>query len=337
MATAVVTVSLSLLKAENKPNYGIVFDATNEYVMGSEENTVVIVLDTFGRDILEEELSEHPEALDVLHDFTFYDEEDSVYAPTFPSFVHFLTEYEYNGEPREEYEKTAFTSESSKKFFDEIYSRGYNVEINTRDILTGEYMQYIADNVKSVKKEVNKKEVRRELSKLSAYRYVPYFLKPYFYVMNPGVYTTAYDVKTPQVFNQSHYDNMINGGMQLSDTVKKRVGIYHYYGMHKSYMNDEFAHATEPDTTTRWQTMQGLWVVVDTFFNLMKENGIYDNSTIIVMSDHGVCYDHTGYDHFYTDSIFFMKKPEEKHDEVVRNHAPLTHHEFQRIILESLK
>lgn len=102
-------------------------------------------------------------------------------------------------------------------------------------------------------------------------------------------------------------------------------------------MNDENAMRTEPDTTTRWQTMQGLWVTVNKYFDRMKELGIYDNSTIIVMSDHGICYDHTDYDHFYTDAIFFMKKPGETHDAVVRNHDEITHHDFQKIILESLK
>lgn len=337
MLIAVETIAIGLLREENKSDYSVVFDATDEYVMGRSENTVVIVVDTFGRDILDEVLAEHPDAIDIFHDFTYYDNEDSIYAPTFPSLVHMITEHEYNGEPRADYEKEAFESESSKQFFRQISDKGYDTEIYSRDILAGDYMEYIASNVNLQKKEINRKEIRRVLFRLSVYRYVPYLLKERFFVQNPGAFTVHYGIKIPQVYNQHHFENLVNDGMSLSDTTEKRFVIHHYYGMHKSYTNDEFCRETEWDTTTSWQTMQGVWLLVDTYFDKMKELGIYDNATIIVMADHGRYTETKGDDKFNTDSIFFMKKPFETHDEVIRNHENLTHHEFQKIILDSLK
>lgn len=337
MLTAVVTVGIGLLGLENKAPYGVVFDATDEYEFGSKENTIVIILDTFGRDDLESELSEHPEMIDALSDFTYYDREDSVYAPTFPSLVHMLTEYEYNGEERAEFEKTAFTSNSAKSFFDSVKNAGYDTNIYTRDILTGEYMEYIASNVKESRREVNKKLVRSRLLKLSIYRYVPYCFKEYFYVENPNYYTVDYDITIPDVFNYDHYRNITEREFCFSEGIDKKLKIHHFYGMHTTFLNDEYAMKVDTYEPTRWQTMTGLMLILDTYFNKLKELGIYDNSTIIVLSDHGRMYDRTGYDHFYTDSIFFEKKPGESHSAAVRNHEELTHHDFQKIIIDSLR
>lgn len=65
------------------------------------------------------------------------------------------------------------------------------------------------------------------------------------------------------------------------------------------------------------------------YIDNLKKLGIYDKSTIIVMADHGEFGD--------TDSIFFVKKPFEEHEEMEIDESIITHHDFQDIIIESLR
>ena len=83
------------------------------------------------------------------------------------------------------------------------------------------------------------------------------------------------------------------------------------------------------DSVSRHQRNQGVLLAVRTYIDNLKKLGIYDKSTIIVMADHGKFGD--------TDSIFFVKKPFEEHEEMEIDESMITHHDFQDIIIESLR
>lgn len=64
------------------------------------------------------------------------------------------------------------------------------------------------------------------------------------------------------------------------------------------------------------------------YINQIKESGSYDDSTIIIMTDHG-----TGRN---AQPIFFMKEPHETHDVMQENNAPITYEELMPTIVELL-
>ena len=64
------------------------------------------------------------------------------------------------------------------------------------------------------------------------------------------------------------------------------------------------------------------------YINQIKESGSYDDSTIIIMTDHG-----TGRN---AQPIFFMKEPHETHDVMHENNAPITYEELMPTIVELL-
>ncbi|MDO4966949.1 MAG: hypothetical protein Q4E51_09625, partial [Lachnospiraceae bacterium] len=73
------------------------------------------------------------------------------------------------------------------------------------------------------------------------------------------------------------------------------------------------------------ETAYGTMVLIKEYLDYLKEIDKYDDSTIIIVGDHG----------FNTvDSIYFIKHKNEKHDEMAVDSSPLTHAQFQDTVLE---
>lgn len=329
MITAVATIAVNLLMLQNKGKYINVLSGESEYELATDENIVVILLDTFGREALDEELKEDPDYLNVLSDFTFYEKADSVYAPTYPSLVHLLTEYEYEREDRIYMEPKAFQSDSSKEFFGILHDNGYRVELHTRDLIMNDYMYDVADNAVPCKITVNKKDVRKSLFKMSVYRYMPYNLKPYFEVYNPKAMNVACDVHESYAENYEFYQGMMDKGVVVNPEISKKFTLCHLEGgLHLPYINDENLNQVPVNSVSKHQVLQGIKKLLSEYFDALKELGVYDNATIIVMADHG--------ERGNTDAIFFKKDALESHDAIFVNSEPFTYHEFIRVVIDSV-
>ena len=329
MITAVISISVSLINLEDKPGNIMALDATDEFTFAKDENTIVLILDTFGRSVLNEELSVDSKCIDFLHDFTYFKNHDSIYCPTFPSLYHLLTEYEYSEEEHDNYEKLALSSDTSIKFFDTIHKSGYITGLYSIDIHSLESVEGYVDNVKTCQVTVNKEKVRKMLFNLSMYRYLPYNLKKPFQMYNPKSDTVAYSIIAPGLTNDEFYKRMTEWGMKVDSSTDKKFTFSHLFGVHAPILNDENCSLVKEDSVSRHQRNQGVLLAVRTYIDNLKKLGIYDKSTIIVMADHGEFGD--------TDSIFFVKKPFEEHEEMEIDESMITHHDFQDIIIESLR
>ena len=86
----------------------------NEYTVSEEKNIFVFVLDTYSNDFIDEMTEQYPDALEPLHDFTYYDNYDSKYDGTALAMNYLLTGQEFdNTIPCREYSKDAFHSEKA--------------------------------------------------------------------------------------------------------------------------------------------------------------------------------------------------------------------------------
>lgn len=329
MNVAIVTIGVNLLLLENKPRDVIAVDATSEFDFAKDENTIVVILDTFGRSVLKEELAEDENAIDFLHDFTFYKNHDSVYCPTFPSLYHMLTEYEYTDDQGDDYSRNSFSSDSAHAFFDTLHESGYYVGMYSIDIKARDYMDGYFDNFVPCTLTINRRVICEKLLKMSIYRYLPYNLKKSFQVYNPRENMTSYSIVSPGFHNNTFYERMNEWGITVNDSIDKKFTLSHLYGIHSPIANDEDCARVPDNSVSRHQRTKGVLKAVRDYLDKLKEAGIYDNATIIVTADHG--------EYGATDSIFFEKKPGEEHDAYIVDDSEITHHEFQRIIMDSLR
>lgn len=97
--------------------------------------------------------------------------------------------------------------------------------------------------------------------------------------------------------------------MKLAEDEYNRFNVYHLWGAHSP---------TDMDTFT--EQMEYLFGIVNHFTDKLKELGVYDNSTIIIMGDHG---SHDLYNYPNSTPLFMIKEAGKTNDEIKTTSAPI--------------
>ncbi len=84
------------------------------------------------------------------------------------------------------------------------------------------------------------------------------------------------------------YDEFKSSGFNVDDKKKKVFRLYHLYGDHEPYTMS--SKAERVDKSSCEEQTAGTIHIVDKMLDDMKEKGIYDDSTIIIVADHGDVY-----------------------------------------------
>ena len=115
--------------------------ASLEYVVSANRNVIVLILDYFSSDYLENMYEVYPEVTDFLHDFTYYDNMDCTYYGTFPSLPHMLTGIEVDATLSvNEWCKEIWENEETITFYDELQMNGLHVD-NTSNYFIVQHLQ----------------------------------------------------------------------------------------------------------------------------------------------------------------------------------------------------
>ena len=311
----------------NKDTYWL--SGKEELNVAKNENIIVLMPDSFCRDVLEEVLEEYPDAVDSFNDFTYYNNVDSIYQRTNKSMIHMFTGEEYDESvDRYEWTKRSFEKERPKKFFGALKDKDYNVNLYTKDIHYEGLIQDYFDNVEEVKVHVMHGYLFKTLLNMSTYRYVPYVFKAKFYVSMlelDAIY--KYEGTAPYWKNSDINSALFEKGISIDENVKNGLFISHFLGVHGPLSNDENGNETGENEVPEVKTYRGVLKVLENYISKLKETGKYDDSTIIIMGDHGL----DG-----PDPVLFVKHKGETHDKMVVNSMETTFDDFIPTIINEI-
>ena len=336
MITYLVVVANCVMAPSNDIDNHYVFSGKDQLSFG-KENIIVLLLDHYSNTDFENELyavnSQGVES--VMHDFTYYNNADSHYNFTFPSMPSMLTGEAPNVDMKfNEWLDYAWNSEKCTNFYDELHKGGYKCVIfsgidayavlgNIKN-LDGKF-----DNIIRDEPIINHGLMCRLLEKETVYRYSPYIVKPKF-EMRSNAFNDTYVYQNEDTVlayeNSKYMDRLKNEGVKVDEGIDKLFTFTHLQGMHGPYItgtNGELVEETTSDIT-----IQGLHCIVDEYLRQLKSCGVYDNSTIIIMADHG-----DEEVDLAPQPIFFIKLPNEHHDKMQINSAPISYDDFQATIL----
>lgn len=310
-------------------------DATEQFALAEDENIIVFVLDKYANDQFIENLEDHPELYEELKDFTFYDNANSIYEDTSNALCILLS-----GQIPEKYksDKAEIWGRSSvKEFYDILHNHGYSTFISTRDCnnVFGDISQLVDkyDNVKKLDIEFDRALLFKLMSKMTIYKYSPYVVKPKFEVMT---YSFT-DVIHPEGYSNSLYLNpefyqgLVNERFYIKKGTSKLFKVQHIQGMHGDFNMDINAMEIPESEGTAIQSREGLNVIILEYLNQIKELGLYDNATIIILADHG-----DSLHDFGMQPTVLIKRKGEEHDKLQVNSAPISHADFVPTILSYL-
>lgn len=289
----VAVVSLLLTTDPNR-DAPWVFEGSDEMKVGRKDNIIVFILDAFGQESLSEVAKTEPEVMNVFKDFTIYSDCNSTYNGTFPSITYMFTNEhvpDENGFNKNKYIDKAYASDFYNQSFDRIHKNGYKISYyNYGTSLFGKYknVENRFDNVSSIISKVKYDRLIYLFMRMSAYRYMPYVVKPYLETetdefLGGGVFYSD-NWSWPVADNGEFYERLVNEKLSFSEN-DKEIKIYHLFGLHSPFKTDR--NCVDVGNQTKIDTVYGLQKLLQTYFDELERLGIYDDSTIIIMADHG--------------------------------------------------
>lgn len=301
----VIYVSLLLVVMQLVPLIGIFFGAYEEesvnlegnrlttngmYEYSDNGNVFVFVLDRMDYDYVESVLKEEPEFFNRLDGFTAYDNAMSAFARTKPALNQLLTGCEELAHhvPTDEFYKDSWF-EDGKDILRDLSAQNYTVEFYTDAyslFSDADYMEKYVLNASDGYGDIMPMNAFSKLMNLSAYRYSPIFLKPFFWEDTNYYNQDVLKTDASQTYIFDDFENSRGFGNATADRNTKSFKLYHFNGPHAPYNIDKDGNPSETETSAKEQLM-GCMEYLYTAFDRMKELGIYEDATIIITADHG--------------------------------------------------
>ena len=276
---------------------------TEALKLSSDKNVVVFLTDRLDSLWMDQELEKYPEVNEILEGFTFYQNNTAVYTNTFPAVAEMLTGYKYNGQMNSDYLTEAWSKHS---VMDVFHDNNYRVNLLISGTTT--YNSYsdiknVADNYENIDNYyrinyLDKNGIIPTMTKLSFMKLLPYKLKSFFsdqfktdfandfFIVNSDnpCFPFAVGASSDALF----YNCLKNNGIKLESDNNTfsfiHLNFAHDHHRELAELSPSY-NANEPLTIEL--CMRGGFEILNEYFKQMKELGIYDTSTIIVLGDHG--------------------------------------------------
>ena len=260
-------------------------DSNNLFKFSSEDNFIILLLDALDSSTFMTLLDNNPSYNTILKDFTYYPDTMAGYPFTEFSIPFILSgEWYENDEPFDEYQNAVF---SNSILFEMLESQGYEISLYDKDAIPQNDLSLRFPNIKYGKSKLSSFSDYLQIQySLVGFRYAPWFAKRQFNIdVNKFNMLENMPSKNTQFDWQTHvfYTSMLEQEVKTEE--KKHFKFIHLEGAHVPYRYDEWVHVIENGTYEG--NVAACITVIGRYLDILKEAGIYDNSTIIIMSDHG--------------------------------------------------
>lgn len=288
---AASTVSLlfgaNLTKSQSKGYYS----REGLYESSDEGDVVVFLLDYYDNDFMDKDLAAYPDLLDEWTGFTRFTNCSGMYKQTIPSIPYLLTGIKWYCEtPVSHFAPIAF---QESEFMSRIKNTGADINLYVSGTANAKEAYDAADNYKYKDISVNQFGMFKAMTKHLFYRNMPTIAKSVFWhytddisnaslSSNNGEELTAAD-KTYTIDDARLFREFEQNGLTAADN--KTFKFIHMMGAHYPHTLDENGRVSA--NTTDMKQRRGVVHIVSEYLAAMKEMGTYDNSTIIIIADHG--------------------------------------------------
>jgi len=308
----------------------------NEWTYSSDTNFNILILDCFDSRLFTSMLrndEEFREMTNKLDGFTFYRDTLGAYnltdyaIPTILTGQLYLAETTYGDYIEEAFEKSALLNKLSEAgYSNNVYS--------TITLPQGKASEEI-DNLSRIRfKPIYSSKFIIDMYKTVAFRYAPTPLKKHFYSSYFEIAPNKTTDKDKSDINSQAYDwyNIVwNGRYQGEDFEMVDTNMFHLYhleGIHEPrqyHSNFEFTSNPE-EVSIEEAAVLNMKIVVE-WIEMLKSKGVYDNSVIVIMGDHGTSRYETEVNVAQT-PLLLIKGTNENHEPVVNN-LPVSYLDLQ--------
>lgn len=310
-------------------NKGALATEKGEFIYSNNKNMIILLLDRLDATYLRENATE--DELSCLDGFTFYYDIMGMFGRTTKAVPQLLTGQPYFYE--QDYYVYLAESQDNSQLFNRLIDDDYKIGIYTIDPIAqdGEVAKYTDNNITGVLGINSRKRLFTNIYRLVAYQYSPYHIKKIFWFYPDVIYEDRKVVSSDKSFSWSMLDfyNSMDNMEVTSD--KNTFKFYHLEGMHGIGLTSDCQYSAEPVELV--ESFHGNMALINKFINNLKDCGVYDNSIVIIMGDHGDTMDEDGF--WGTNPCFMIKGLNENHD-LCMSDKPLSYCDLQEIYINLL-
>ena len=304
--------------------------ATTDHLMelSSDKNVVILLLDSYDSTVGSELLKEGSEYAEALGDFTYYKNASGGYPHTKESIPLIISGKWF--ENREDFSGFSTRCFKDSAFLKHLEENGYGLDwygsitCNDDSVYRFRNFKKLSIGIKSYK------NFYTLFAKLVCLKYGPYFIKTKCIVEGDEF---NHERKINNADEYELFKNKLldfNEVMEENDIslVKERAYKFiHLEGAHKAYdITPELEHLDDKSGTYEDKCKAALKIAIR-YIEELKEAGIYDNTAVVIMGDHG------NEDIQYgMDPLLLVKGFGEKH-ELQISEAPVSYEEINEAFI----
>ena len=262
------------------------FNKLDQFEMSTDTNFIIVLLDAVDEECFWQVWEQHPEYKEEMRDFTFYNNTMSGYAYTDHSLPLIISgEWYENKEPFLDYQIRIF---KNSPFFEYLKKQDY-----TLSYYEDEYkfevgvMDGAFNNLAYTQSSLwDAPLFNKRIIKMVGMKYAPYLLKPKCWFNVDMLNNQEMTPKDEELFswkNKAFYDDLKEDEISYVDG--KRFKLIHLMGAHVPFYYDKDVNVI--DNANYYTCIESSMTVTMAYLDKLREAGVYDNSVIIVLSDHG--------------------------------------------------
>lgn len=324
----VTLLSLMLMNNGLERKERMVINKDGEYDYSTTQNLIVLIIDSVDGDMFDQVLAKHPEYRDSLQDFTYYSNMLSTYTQTAYSVGYLMTGGEWYEDQKEDYEEYINRGYASSPFLDKLEQQGFRIGMYIMEFLPQKCDRIFRfDNVRKCEPfHVDFLNYWKVMAKVVGFRYAPFELKRVCNVDTKDFISSRKDTQNADFYydnNEDFYRDLQT--KEISTTSDKIFKLLHIEGAHVPFKHDKDVNVIKDGTFET--SIEATFTIVNTWVEKLKEAGVYDNSALIVMADHGLSLtdDPKGRQH----PVFFVKGMNEHAETLRTSEAPVSFEDLQ--------
>ncbi len=259
-----------------------------EFELSDKDNIVMFILDTMDEAYYQDFIKAHPEYTKELTGFTHYDNAVTSGART-PIAVPSM----FTGKPftrKETYSKYKSKVWGEENALSVLNDAGYDIGFYSEAVLfSRENVDYISNFSDTGAKVGSEYKFLKKVYKLDLYKFLPHFLKRYVW-FDTAEFDSAMETDKNSAFVLNDYDFMQDykeQGFTVSQDNDKIMRIYHMKAAHQPYSLLEDGTKNQDGKATLQSQNTAIMNFVAQVLSDMKDKGVYDDSVIIILADHG--------------------------------------------------
>ena len=308
----------------DKSNYFL--STEGMYEISENENIIIFILDAFDDAYFQKIYADDSETYDkIFEDFTYFDNTTVAAARTKAALPTIITGEAYPGDISYiEYIENAFDRDG---LYTQLQQQNYHTGIYTDSVYIPDNAGTLVDNQEDSGYKVSSYSgLAGKYLEFTLFKYMPHVLKQFFW-MYTGEFE-QYKIGSYITDDASFYKDMQLSLMEDGNAFR----LYHLHGAHSPYTLDE--NAQSHNETTLTQQCKGALHIVSDYIEQMKDLGVYDNATIVIMADHGEANDDYGTINDAHGILFFKSKSQQS--DFSFSSAPVSYFDLHATLLSAL-